>query len=243
MQKKLFALASAIANDTRSLTTGLLVGVLSFAVYAFLEIADEVGEGEWQAIDRELFLAFRDAGDTAVTLGPAWVQEAAIEFTALGGIPVIVLITLLVCGGLLAARLPGHALFVFVSVSGGALLSTGLKTVYARPRPDLVDHLDITHTASFPSGHATISTLTYLTLGALLAQIVPRRGFRIFVLAAAVFLAILIGVTRIYLGVHWPTDVAAGWALGTAWASLSFIVLTLLQMKRGRGALKTRNPA
>lgn len=243
MQKKLFALASAIANDTRSLTTGLLVGVLSFAVYAFLEIADEVGEGEWQAIDRELFLAFRDAGDTAMTLGPPWVQEAAIEFTALGGIPVIVLITALVCGGLLAARLPGHALFVLVSVSGGALLSTGLKTVYARPRPDLVDHLDITHTASFPSGHATISTLTYLTLGALLAQIVPRRGFRIFVLAAAVFLAILIGVTRIYLGVHWPTDVAAGWALGTAWASLSFIVLTLLQMKRARGALKTRNPA
>lgn len=240
MKNRIRDLANGIANDTQYLLAVILVAVLSCSVYVFMEIAHEVGEGEWQAMDQALFLSFRQAADTSITIGPDWLEEAAVEITALGGIPVIVLLVLLVCGGLLAARLPGPSLFVLLSISGGAALSTGLKMFYDRPRPDLVDHLDIIHTASFPSGHATISTLTYLTLGALLARIVKQRSFRVYVLGCAILLAVMIGLSRIYLGVHWPTDVAAGWALGTAWAALSFIVLTLLRLRQRRNGLSMR---
>lgn len=236
MKTRLLDLAKGIRDDKQSLLIVVLIAVLSASFYVFLNIADEVSEGELDAFDRLLFLSVRDDANPQLLLGPPWLEESAVEITALGGIPVIVLLTLLVCGGLLAARLPGPSLFVLLAISGGALLSTGLKAFYERPRPDLVDHLDVIHTASFPSGHATISTLTYLTLGALLAKVVPRRSFRIYILSCALLLAVMIGLSRIYLGVHWPTDVAAGWALGSGWAALSFLVLTGIRWLRRREA-------
>lgn len=234
---RLLDLAKGIRDDKQSLLAVVLIGIMAFSVWVFLAIADEVNEGEFDHIDEMLFLSLRHADDPQQLLGPAWLEEAAVEITALGGFPVIILITTMVFGGLLAARLPGPAFFVVLSISGGAALSTGLKLLYERPRPDIVKHLDVIHTASFPSGHATISTLTYLTLAALVARVVTRKRLRAYLIGCALFLAVIIGLSRIYLGVHWPTDVAAGWALGTAWAALSFIVLTGLRMLRGRRGL------
>ena len=126
-----------------------------------------------------------------------------------------------------------HLLLV-VAVSLGTVLSSTLKLLVARPRPDLIAHVVQVHTMSFPSGHATLSAVTYLTLGALLARVQPNRRLKAFLLGLALILTILVGASRVYLGVHWPSDVLAGWCVGAAWASLCWFVALQLQ-RRGQG--------
>ena len=118
--------------------------------------------------------------------------------------------------GLAGAR--GAAVLVATSVTGGILLVTLLKDVFARTRPDLVLQAARVFTTSFPSGHATMSAITYLTLGALLARVQPDRSLKAYLLGVAIALTMLVGISRVYLGVHWPTDVLAGWCIGSAWA-------------------------
>jgi undecaprenyl-diphosphatase len=109
------------------------------------------------------------------------------------------------------------------------VLSTVLKMFYRRPRPDLVPHGMETFTASFPSGHAMLSAIAYLTLAILLARISRGRRVKAFVLTLGVVTTLLVGISRIYLGVHWPSDVLAGWCVGAAWASLCWFVALQLQ--------------
>jgi len=213
-----------------------LLAIAALGVLAFLSIADKVAEGEIAAADEWLFHLFRNASDPSAPLGPPWLAEAAAEITALGGYPVIVLAVLVVVGLLLVTRRYGPALYTVLSVGIGALASHVLKEVYERPRPTLVEHLDIVHTASFPSGHAMVGTVAYLTLAALVARFVADWRVRIYVVSVALFMAVLIGLTRVYLGVHWPSDVAAGWALGAAWASVAWLVPSLaMRLRRGNG--------
>ena len=212
-----------------AIAPAFLFGILAFGIYIFLTVADEVAEGEIRQFDEHFLLLFRDDADPSRVLGPAWLQETMVEFTALGGYPVIILTLLAVMGLLLILRRFGPALFIFFSVWFGWLISHVLKQFYDRPRPDLVDHLDTVHTASFPSGHAMMSTVIYLTLAALVVRFFDDIRVRIYVICVAVFISGLVGVSRIYLGVHWPSDVIAGWALGAAWASFSWLVVTLLQ--------------
>jgi undecaprenyl-diphosphatase len=123
------------------------------------------------------------------------------------------------------------AVLVFASVGGGALLSILLKLMIDRARPDLVPHLADAYTASFPSGHAMLSAVVYLTLGALLSRVEGAARVKIYVLTVAVFLTFVIGISRVYLGVHWPTDVLAGWCAGAAWATLCWRVALALQRR------------
>jgi undecaprenyl-diphosphatase len=153
-----------------------------------------------------------------VPIGPGWLTHAVDDITALGGITVLSLMTVLVTVHLLLDRRWPIAIFVFSSVLSGWLASTLLKILVARPRPDIVPHLVEVSDLSFPSGHAMVSAVTYLTLGALLARTQRYRSTRIFVMGTGVFLAVLIGLSRIYLGVHYPTDVFAGWCAGALWA-------------------------
>src|SRR5690606_7610079 len=185
-------------------------------------------------LDEELFLLFRDEADPSRLLGPQWLEETALEVTALGGYPLIVLAVVSVAGLLLVSGRRGPALFVVLSVGSGALLSHILKESYGRARPDLVQGLDLVHTASFPSGHALVGTVTYLTLASLVMRFVDDWRVRFYVSWLAVFVALIVGVSRVYLGVHWPSDVAAGWALGEAWASVSWLVVSGLQFYRQR---------
>lgn len=212
----------------------VLIGILSLGVYIFLAIADEVSEAELDRIDHALLLLLRDPADVSSPIGPAWLAQTVTEITTLGGYPVLVLLVGSVIGFLLVYRRFGPALFVLVAVVSGTILSQLLKLFYDRPRPDVVDHLVATHTASFPSGHATMSAVVYLTLASLIVRLVDRLSVRVYVLCVAVFLTLLVGFSRVYLGVHWPSDVAAGWALGAAWASFSWLVVTALRAWRGR---------
>ncbi len=198
-------------------------------LFIFGLVAQTVVEGKSSAFDRSIILAFRDRSDPSAPIGPAWVQEAARDLTSLSSIIVLVIITLAIAGYLFLARKQAAAWLMLVAVFGGIALSDLLKFAFGRPRPDFISPAARVFTTSFPSGHATLSAITYLTIAALLArsQSSPRIGMYFIVLAA--LLTILIGVSRIYLGVHYPTDVLGGWCVGAAWALGCWVLMTWLQ--------------
>lgn len=212
-------------------------GLAAFAVAAgglllFLELGGEVLEGEPFAFDRAVLLAMREPGDPADPLGPHWFESMARDLTALGSFAVLALLTLAVVGYLLITRRRAVAAFVAVAVGGGAIASSLLKGLFQRPRPDLVPHAVEVYSHAFPSGHAMLSAVTYLTLGALLARLETRRRAKLYLLGVAVLLTALVGVSRIYLGVHWPSDVLAGWCMGASWAIGGWTLLRRLQQRR-----------
>ncbi|MCV3239767.1 phosphatase PAP2 family protein [Mesorhizobium sp. ZC-5] len=203
----------------------LLAGlVIAGGLWGFVELLEVARATTPHSFDTDILLAFRVAGNPNDPIGPLWVEEAMRDLTALGSTSVLVLIVLSVIVYLLLAGKAKTALFIFVSITGGQLLSSLLKLGVDRPRPDLVSHLAEVYTLSFPSGHAMLSAVTYLTLGSLLARVLPGRLLKSYVLAVAVIATLLVGISRVYLGVHWPSDVLAGWCAGSAWAMLCWLV-------------------
>lgn len=194
-------------------------------VFGFIVLAQEVFEGETRGFDEGLLLALRTPGDPARPIGPGWLPEVMRDITALGGTAVLTLIVAGLSGFLAITGRRRTALLVLGAVLSGVLVSTLFKHGFARPRPDLVPHGTRVTSASFPSGHAMMSALVYLTLGAMLAGTETTRRARVYVLACTSALALVIGVSRVYLGVHWPTDVIAGWTLGALWAIGASLVL------------------
>jgi undecaprenyl-diphosphatase len=211
----------------------LSLPVLTLGAWVFVEVLDEVTEGESQGADDAILLFFRSKTQKADPIGPAWVEEMARDLTALGGITALSLVTIATIGFLLLARKPRVAGFVTLSVLGAQLLSSALKYLIGRPRPELVPHLSHVFSASFPSGHSMLSTAVYLTLGALLARIQTSLAIKAYILGWALLLPALVGLSRVYVGVHWPTDVLAGWAAGAAWAALCWLLAHWLQ-RRGK---------
>jgi undecaprenyl-diphosphatase len=197
--------------------------------FGILKLSSEIGEGETRAFDTAILLAFRNPADLSDPIGPLWLEAAMKDVTSLGSTTVLTLITLAVLGYLLIERKFQAALFLIAAIGGGTLLSTLLKLGFDRPRPDLVAHSVETFTASFPSGHALMSAVTYLTLGALLARVEEHARVKLYLLGVAVVLTVLIGISRVYLGVHWPTDVLAGWSIGAAWALSCWLIALWLQ--------------
>jgi undecaprenyl-diphosphatase len=192
--------------------------LLAAAGWLFAELADEVHEGDTRGIDVEVLLLFRVAGNPDDPLGPPWAESLARDVTALGGIGVLSFVALAAAGFVALQGRGGLALYLLAAVGSGMLASTLLKLVFARPRPDLVPHGQAVYTTSFPSGHSMMAAVVYLTLGALLAAGQPNRRLKAYLLSLAILLTILVGVSRVYLGVHWPTDVLAGWTAGAGWA-------------------------
>jgi len=200
-------------------------------VWGFALLADEVLEGGTQAFDQRLLLAFRHS-DTLTPIGALSIQEAARDITALGGVAVLTLITVIATGFLALDGKRHMAFFVLGSVVGGQAIGTILKDLFQRPRPDLVPFSAYASGASFPSGHTLMSAVTYLTLGALLARSQERKRVKAYLLLVAIFLTFAVGVTRVYLGVHWPTDVLAGWTAGSVWALICWLTARKLQLRR-----------
>ena len=209
---------------------GFLVVVI--VLFGFAKLASEVAEGDTATFDRWLLQALRSPADPSVPIGPEWLRHAMVDITALGGVSVLTLLTVVAVGYLVAARKAATGAFLAGAVIGGALTGTLLKLLFARARPDLVAHLVVVDSASFPSGHALNSAVTYLTIGALLARAESKRSVRLYLIGVAVMLTLIIGASRVYLGVHWPSDVLAGWSVGAAWAVLVSLVARTLQRRR-----------
>ncbi len=214
---------------TRRLLHGevvLVVALFAFAALflAFVGLADEVVEGDMAQFDRAVVLVFRQGGDLAQPIGPAWFQEMVRDVTALGSFAVLGFVLLVSLGYLLMVGQRGAALFMTASVLGGTLVSTLLKQGFDRPRPDY-PHVAQVFTASFPSGHALLSAVTYLTIGIILARVTAERHLRIYFVSVGVTLTLLVGTSRVYLGLHYASDVLAGWSIGAAWAILCWAIL------------------
>ena len=179
----------------------------------------EINEGELRfPFDRAILLWVRGGVAHGLPPGPAWLTQGMLDITALGGVTVLLLVTAFVAGFLIALR---HWLTLTLVVAGtisGSLVVALVKGLVGRVRPNVTDHLVQVYDASFPSGHAANSACVYLTLALLLLQITEGRGVRRYVLAATMLLVSAIGVSRVYLGVHWPSDVLAGWIFGSLWA-------------------------
>ncbi len=206
------------------MTSLVLMGIIVAAGWALAELVDEVVEGSTRNLDRDILLLLRTPGDLSNPIGPPWLEEVGRDFTALGGVAVLTLTTVVVAVFFLLRHRWTSMLYILVAVGGGILISGFAKEFFDRPRPDLVPHGSIVHTASFPSGHSMMAAVTYLSLGVLIARVQPRRMLKIYTLAVAVLLAVCVGVSRVYMGVHWPTDVAAGWLAGGAWAMICLLV-------------------
>jgi undecaprenyl-diphosphatase len=213
--------------------------VVAASSFLFLKLASEVREGETHAIDQAILLQLRDPTDPSNPIGPHWLEIMFRDLTSLGSPTVLALIAGAVVLYLWIDQKPAAARFVAIAIAGGAALEVLLKLGFARPRPELVSHLVDVNSFSFPSGHATMATITYLTLGALLARVQTRRRMKLYILGLAIFLALIVGFSRVYLGVHWPTDVVAGWCVGAAWALGCWLVATWLQ---SRGAIEAESP-
>ncbi|WP_310350089.1 phosphatase PAP2 family protein [Methylobacterium sp. BE186] len=223
-------------NEVGPLAALLILSLLGFGFFA---LADAVGEGSTAALDRRILLALRNPADLADPVGPRWLEETMRDITGLGSVFTIVFVTAAVAAYLALAGKQRLAAFVVAAVGGGEIVSTVLKLFYHRPRPDLVPHGMEVFTASFPSGHAMMSAIAYLTLATLLARVDPHRRVKALVLTLGIFITLCVGISRVYLGVHWPSDVLAGWCVGAAWAALCWFVA--LQLQR-RGEVEAPDP-
>ena len=214
-----------LARTEIALLTALLVGAVG--VLTFIEVADDMTEADGRAFDGMILDALRPHADPGHAWGPWWLEEAMADVTSLGGISVLGLFAVAVVGFLVIQRKRLSALMLLIGLAGGVALSEGFKGVFERERPPAQFQAVDTLNASFPSGHALLSTVFYLTVGVMLARVLPSKRLKAWVMAMAVIVAMLVGVSRIYLGAHWATDVFAGWSLGAAWAMFLWLVAHL----------------
>jgi undecaprenyl-diphosphatase len=202
-------------------------------VLGFGLLAEEVVEGDTAGFDRAILMAFRNAGDPTNPIGPPWLEEMGRDVTSLGSFAFLAFVSVAAVVYLLITRKRWYAALVALAVAGGEAISTLLKVAFDRPRPDVI-HSARVFTASFPSGHAMLSAVTFLTLGALLAKASPDHRVKAYFVSLALFLTIMVGLSRVYLGVHYPTDVLAGWCVGSAWAILCWSVIRWAEQRRSQ---------
>jgi undecaprenyl-diphosphatase len=203
------------------------------ALVIFVNIVDEMLEGETQDFDEWLLRRLRRPADPDVPIGPRWLIETAQDISALGGPTVLSIVLIAAMAHLALQRNFGAVWLVALTAGTGGVLSTMMKELLARGRPDVVPHLETVASPSFPSGHSMLAAVVYLTLGSLLARFTAPRRLRVYFLSLALLITFLVGSSRVYLGVHYPTDVLGGWSAGLAWALLCWLVARYLQ-ERGR---------
>jgi len=216
-------------TETRALAT---LALCAGGAWAFLALGGEMQEGETLGLDRRLLLAFRTPGDPSRPLGSRSFQEAMRDLTALGGFTVLTLVAVV---GILAFLLHGkrrHAMTLAITAVVAEVGSEQLKLLYGRPRPSLVPHGVYVYSGSFPSGHSMLSATVYLTLAMLIASLEPQRSLKVLTFLVAAVVVVAVGVSRVYLGVHWPSDVLAGWCAGATCALAAWWALSTWGLRR-----------
>jgi undecaprenyl-diphosphatase len=205
--------------------TWLFVGLgACILLLVFINLAGEVMEGDTQAFDTKILRALRSPEDPSRPIGPPWIEESLLDLSAVGGPTVLALVVLAAVGFLLLQTRYRTALFVATTSVGGEIVNAAMKHAFNRPRPTVVPHLREVFSTSFPSGHAMESAIVYLTLGTILMRVAEDRLTKGYCLGIAILLTVLVGTSRVYLGVHYPTDVLGGWIVGFAWASICWLV-------------------
>jgi undecaprenyl-diphosphatase len=211
-------------NSARFSRILVVLLVLASLIWLFFRLADAVAGHQTHSFDTLVILAFRNSADLSDPLGPIWVEELARDVTALGGVGVLTFLVLASAGFLWLRQKRRLTAVLLGCVGTGILLSQFLKSGFDRPRPDLVSHEAAVYTASFPSGHSLMAAIVYLTLGVLIARTLEHGVTKAYIILLATVVVVAVGISRVYLGVHWPTDVLAGWIVGAAWALLCGVI-------------------
>lgn len=207
-----------IISHERAVLAGWLLIVAG--TWLFFEVADRVSGGETQAFDERVVRMFRKADQPQETIGPRWMAQFAREISALGSYSALVLVVLISTLFLSAAEQKiSLRTLLGATVSGYAMMML-LKLRFQRPRPTIVPHLADFHSSSFPSGHALMSAVVYVTLGFQLLRVIDNQRLRFAIMLTAILLTTLVGASRVFLGVHFPSDVLAGWTAGLVWSLL-----------------------
>jgi len=209
-----------------------LLAAAAVLLLVFFFLARLAGGGAPLAFDRDVLLMLRNSADAAAPVGPYWLREFMGDVTALAGWPVLTLFTALFTAFLAMRRHWRNASILLAAVIGQSVLVSQLKNLFERARPDIVPHLAEATSYSFPSGHSASAAAVYLTLAAILSRETQRRREKTFIISAAVLLVVLVGFSRVYLGVHYPSDVLAGWSFGAAWASLVLLTAKFFDSKK-----------
>ena len=229
---KLTSFLTFIIRHVKSQPMFFVAIVVCFFIFSFFgELVDDVLEGDSHVHDERILMWFRDADNIKSPIGPPWLEEMMRDFTALGGIGILSIVSVASIIYLIVIEHKRRALYLFSVVCTGTVLANVMKIGFDRPRPDLVPHDSITYMSGFPSGHSFMATVVYLTLGAILAEAAPRKSLKFFMIGLAIFVSLLVGISRVYLGVHWPSDVLAGWLIGTGWALLFWIIARYLEIR------------
>lgn len=227
---KFFRRALRIARTEIAALTALFVVTAGIAIFA--DLAEDMREGEGEAFDHAILSAMRPHADLSNAWGLWWLEEAAADLTSLGGIAVLTLFATIVILFLFLQRKRLSALLLIIGLGGGVMLSEGLKSVFERDRPPRIYQAVETINASFPSGHALLSAVFYLSIAVMLTRAFPRRRLKAYVLGIGVVLTLIVGMTRIYLGAHWATDVLAGWSVGAAWAMMLWLFAYAIERRQ-----------
>jgi undecaprenyl-diphosphatase len=209
--------------------------VVAMGTFVFVKLANDIAGPGGRAFDQAVLLAVRPGG-AADGWGPPWLETAAMDLTSLGGIAVLGLFGLIVVLFLILQRKPLSALLLVLGLAGGVGLSEGLKAMFGRDRPPEAWRAVEAVNASFPSGHALLAAVLYLSMGVILARAVPQRHLKVWVLGVAVLLTVIVGLTRVYLAAHWASDVLAGWSVGAAWAMTLWLAAYVMQHRRAASA-------
>jgi len=204
--------------------TEIALILVSLGLFTFFKLMEQVLAGETGSFDRSILLWFRNSNDLTDPIGPQWLETVVRDITALGGFLVLGMLSLFVVGYLWLKQRHRMAAFVGISVFTGIALNTLLKELITRPRPDIISHSTGAALSSFPSGHTMMSTVVFLTLGALLSLATEDRKIKFYILFWSILLPLIVGLSRLYLGVHWPTDIIAGWIAGATWALICLLL-------------------
>ncbi|MDE2400519.1 MAG: phosphatase PAP2 family protein [Burkholderiales bacterium] len=217
------------ASQSRQLARPVLASMaVIFLAVAFALLTEDVLEGETRGFD----LGVRQFVRSCAThpWGPR-LLETMRDISGLGSVSVLVVITTASVGFLMLVRARLTACLVVLSIASATAMVSFMKDLFGRQRPDpaLAEHLGLS--LSFPSGHAAMSAVVFFTLGALLASTRESLPERLYTVALATLLTGLVGISRIFLGVHWATDVVAGWVFGSGWALLWLMVTISLRAR------------
>jgi undecaprenyl-diphosphatase len=209
----------------------VLLLVLVAGIWGFAQISENVSDQDTRSFDEYVMTSLRQSADASKPIGPAWGEEVARDITALGSKTLLVFFVLAIATFLFLKKHKRQAWLILGASLIGVLLMMGLKLLFVRERPDIIPHLTEALTPSYPSGHTLMSAVVYVSLAAMLSYFQDSLVLKFYSLAIALLLTFLVGASRVYLGVHYPTDVLAGWSLGLAWAAFCWIFFRYINAK------------